>query len=207
MNNAKKMARRLVLLVVSVELLITIPKERVIRMFHILIERQYITNPEYLSFLWRVDKESLLITAGFALLLIVAVINLLGFFSVLVNPTGPDLPASGSAQTNAGRIQRQPAQRTTQSTADKYSKYRQAKQSGQTGKTRQATKYSQPKQSAQYRQPRQYQDPQASNAIIYKTGKERYMEQLENFLKDGVVTRSEYLELKRQYEKMDWGRR
>ena len=103
MNNAKKMARRLVLLVVSVELLIPIPKERVIRMFHILIERQSITNPEYLSFLWRVDKESLLITAGFALLLIVAVINLLGFFSVLINPTGPDLPTSGSAQTNAGR--------------------------------------------------------------------------------------------------------
>ena len=40
-------------------------------------------------------------------------------------------------------------------------------------------------------------------SYIYKTGKERYMEQLDNFLRDGVVTKAEYEELRRKYEKMD----
>ena len=37
----------------------------------------------------------------------------------------------------------------------------------------------------------------------WKTGKERYMEQLEGFLRDGVVTKEEYYELRKRYEKLE----
>ena len=41
----------------------------------------------------------------------------------------------------------------------------------------------------------------------YKTGKERYMEQLNDLLRDGVVTREEYNELKKSYDRATWNGR
>ena len=38
-------------------------------------------------------------------------------------------------------------------------------------------------------------------SYTYKTGRERYMEQLDGFLRDGMVTREQYNELVRLYEK------
>ena len=37
-----------------------------------------------------------------------------------------------------------------------------------------------------------------------KTGKERYMSQLDGYLESGLLTREEYQALKKRYEHMDW---
>ena len=203
-RSVKKLLSSIIVMVFAGNIMMMIPTGLVRRMYEVLFKYGK-WDPRHLQFIWNADRESVFWFFVFVLMAVLVVINLIRMISALISL----VRGSGQAgRTAAGEKETEQVSRPYQTERRRAAMQKQQaalrKQRAATQKQRSAEQ-AQKNLQAQNRTARRGKgygtDTELSHT--FKTGKARYMEQLDNFLKDGVVTRPEYEELKRKYEQMD----
>lgn len=177
----------IVVMIMSASAFFALVQDRRVWMIGDFLFRRGEPNLHRLEFIWRTDPRGVIMLCACVLLALIFVIGLLRFFVGLFGALARlgSGPADGVSQANTPTRRQAPAARVQTPAAR-----RQAPPARERRSQGAAGTYAGGGQRAA--QPYSY---------TYKTGRERYMEQLDGFLRDGMVTREQYNELVRLYEK------
>ena len=204
------MEKRLTQLAISVfmvifmaSLLVTLPFNDVLMVYSFLFRRQQF-SVRSLQFLWNARPGSLIIACVFVVAAILLVIFLIRLLFVFIGLARDGRRQRMSYEGRTGGQKVKSAQQSAQaferlaSVARQIEKERlDVERAAQTSRSGKKAAADARKNTATLR--REMQDV----SHTYLTGRARYMQQLDEFLRDGVVTRSEYNELRKKYEGMD----
>ena len=163
----------IVVMIMSASAFFALVQDRRVWMIGDFLFRRGEPNLRRLEFIWQTDPRGVIMLCACVLLALIFVIGLLRFFVGLFGALARlgSGPADGVSQANT------PTRRQAPPARERRSQGVAGTYAG--GGQRAAQPYS----------------------YTYKTGRERYMEQLDGFLRDGMVTREQYNELVRLYEK------
>ena len=176
----------IVVMIMSASAFFALVQDRRVWMIGDFLFRRGEPNLHRLEFIWQTDPRGVIMLCACVLLALIFVISLLRFLMGLFKALAGlgSSPAESVEQANtAARRQASPARAQTPA-ARRQAPARERRLQAAAGT------YAGGGQRAA--QPYSY---------TYKSGRERYMEQLDGFLRDGMVTREQYNELVRLYEK------
>ena len=208
-NYMKKLSRCLIWLIVSVYAIRTFWDHRLWLKWRIILQNRYFSL-RYLQFLLQNDTEDFLLTVFLCLLILIAVVNLLrliGIFKALSRSEQAQAGGSGgSAPVKTGKENSKSAavkigKENSKSTAAKTGTDSGRAAAAKTGKDSGRAAGSRTGFFRDNRYTSVYEEKELSYMRL--SAKERYMQQIEGFLRDGLVTKEEYNELRRNYEKME----
>ena len=220
-NYMKKLSRCLIWLIVSVYAIRTFWDHRLWLKWRIILQNRYFSL-RYLQFLLQNDTEDFLLTVFLCLLILIAVVNLLrliGIFKALsrsgpvqAGERGGNAPVktgkenSKSAAVKIGKENSKSAAAKTGTDSGRATAARTGTGGGRATATRTGTGSGRATAAKTgFFRDNRYTSVYEEKELSYMrlSAKERYMQQIEGFLRDGLVTKEEYNELRRNYEKME----
>lgn len=176
----------IVVMIMSASAFFALVQDRRVWMIGDFLFRRGEPNLRRLEFIWQTDPRGVIMLCACVLLALIFVISLLRFFMGLIKAlagVGSSLAESVEQANTAARVQTSAARRQAPAARAQASERKQRAQGA-------AGTYAGGGQRAAQQ-----------HSYTYKSGRERYMEQLDGFLRDGMVTREQYNELVRLYEK------